>query len=395
MVVDMPSLVIISPAPVIESRAREVILDVKFVEGMKLHCQFWPGQVCCVMRRGASAIDSGARFSRTQLGFEMVILDQHEPIPEVLLDEAGLVYCSADDMRNLDLPEAMKVRIGKLVYTVEQPLSGRIKAALADKTRSMPRRVRSALWNLQHERDLRRALKHADGLHFNGFTAQQGYRRLHGNALVYFDNRLRRPMQARKTEQVERASRLRSGAPLRLGWFGPMDDGSGAMDLVSAAFLLKSQGVAISLDLFGTGPQCARVRDAIDGLGLQQVVRLTEDAGFAAVIVPHLRQEVDLFVSARRLPDPVPSYVEAMGCGLPIVGYANDTWRSLLAQSGAGWESRCGGVSALAQRIAWLDGEREAIIKASDRALAFARETSFEAVFLNRMAHLRKIAQIE
>ena len=59
----MASLVMLSPAPLIETPGGDVVLDVKFVEGMKLHGQLWPGPVRCVMRRGATSIDTPMRLS--------------------------------------------------------------------------------------------------------------------------------------------------------------------------------------------------------------------------------------------------------------------------------------------------------------------------------------------
>ena len=88
----MASLVMLSPAPMIEAPGGEVILDVKFVEGMKLHCQLWPGPVRCVLWRGAASIDEPMRYARARLGFDLLMLDAGAPVPELLLDEAAMVY---------------------------------------------------------------------------------------------------------------------------------------------------------------------------------------------------------------------------------------------------------------------------------------------------------------
>ena len=366
----------------IELPGGEVVLDVKFVEGMKLHCQLWPGTVRCVMRRGATHIDNPMRYSVAQLGFELLALDPDAPVPETLLDEAALLYVAADDMQYLDLPGAMKGRVGKLVYTVEDALLGRIRHACAA-TQSIRRRIGATWWNLRHEGALRRALRAADGVHFDGYPAESAYRRM------------RVPMTARPGEQSDRATRLHLGEPLKLAWFGHVEPMSGAADLLQVAFLLRQRGVDFRLEMFGTGPLSGRIHDGIAALGLRDVMTLQEPGPFDPVLVPHLRKQADLFIAPRRLSSPQSFYIEALGCGLPIVGYANRTWKRMHAESRAGWVCRPARPGALAARIARLDRDRVQIIEASRRAVDFARANSFEHVFSRRMTDLRDIAGLD
>lgn len=390
----MSSLLMLSPAPLIDAVGGEVILDVKFVEGMKLHSQLWPGPVRCVMWRGAQSIDEPMRYSLAQLGFELIILDPGAPVPTLLLDETALVYCAADDMKHLDLPNAMLGRFGKVVFTIEQSLTGRMASGIAQHAK-MRRRIGSALWNLRNERQLRRALAGADGVHCNGYPAHRAYARLSKRALNYLDNRIRTPMLARNAEQEARAERLRSGAPLRLAWFGMMTPESRACDLLPVAHLLANRGMAFTLDLFGTGPEEARLRDGIAALGLSDHMRLHAPIGFDAKLVPYLRQNADLFLSTRYLPTPLGSYVEALGCGLPILGYTNAMLRRLQNKAQAGWLVRKGNASGMVRTLTRLDQNREEIITASANAVEFARTSSFETVFARRMTDLREIARTD
>lgn len=390
----MPRLVIITPAPVIETPAGELVLDIGFVEGMKLHCQLWPGQVTCVMRRGEKHLPRPLRFSPRQLEFELIILDEQAALPELLLDEASLVYCAADDMRHLDLPETLRGRMARLIYTVEQPLAGRLHAALAGRRRSLRKRLRTALWTLMREAALRRALAAAEGLHCNGLPAWRTYRHLNPRTICYLDNRMRRPMLARAEDMAARADRLRAGAPLRLVYFGPLEADSGVQDILPTAHLAQNAGLDVRIDIFGEGPLAARLADGILSLGLAGRVTLSPSPGFDTVLVPWLRREADIFLAPRRLSDPLPSYVEAMGCGLPVLGYANAMWRALHAQTGAGWTAPAR-PSALMRRLRHLSADREVVIAASERALSFARGNSFEAVFARRMSHLRDLSALD
>jgi len=390
----MASLLMLSPAPVVALAGGEVILDVKFVEGMKLHSQLWPGPVRCVLWRGHTEIDEPLRYSLQQLGFDLILQDPGTPVPQLLLDECSMVYCSADDMKHLDLPQAMRGRIGKLVYTVEQSLAGRMAAGIAQQAK-VRRRIGSAVWNLRKERHLRRALRAADGVHCNGYPSRDAYSRLNPAPLFYLDNRMRTPMLARSAEQDARAERLRAGEPLRLAWFGMLTPESNALDYLPVAHLLTLRGVPFEMDIIGTGPLENRVRDGIAGLGLGRHVRLTHPEGFDARLVPRMRQNADLFLSARRLPTPLSSYVEALGCGLPILGYRNAMFRKLVRDSGAGWMSPRRTPGSMVRQIEWLDQNREAIIEASTKAVSFARANSFESVFARRMTHLRDLAHLD
>ena len=389
----MPRLLIITPAPVIETPAGELVLDIDFVEGMKLHCQLWPGPVTCLMRRDSGPVPRPLRFSAQRLDFDLCILDQDAALPDALLDEASLVYCAADDMRHLDLPEVLGGRMARLVYTIEQPLSARLHTALAGRRRSLRRRLRTALWSMSKEAALRKALAAADGLHCNGLPAWYAYRNLARSAIHFHDNRMRRPMLARDQDQALRAERLRTGAPLRLVYFGPLEADSGVQDILPAAHLAQAAGLDFRLAIIGEGPLAPRLADGIRALGLSARVTLTASPGFDTVLVPRLRREADIFIAPRRLSDPLSSYVEAMGCGLPVLGYANRMWRALQAESGAGWavRSRPG---AVLRQLQLLDANREAVVDASARAIDHARANTFETVFARRMSHLREVAGI-
>jgi len=389
----MPMLLMLSPAPVRELPGGELLLDARFVEGMKLHCQFWPGTVTCVLRRGAGAVPDGLRFTAARLGFRAVLLDPGAPLPDGLLESARLVYCAADDLRQLDLPQTMHGRVGRVVYSVEQSLGERLRVALVS-PRPLRRRIGAAVWNLRHERHLRRSLAEAAGLHLNGPAAAAAYGRLNPAALAYLDNRIRQPQLARQADQAARVARLADGQPLRLVAPGPLDTASGAMDLIEAAFLLRARGVAFGLDILGTGPLEGRLRAAIAATGLGALVRLAGAALAEPALLARLRTEADLALIPRTLPEGPATAVEVMGCGVPILARATPGWRRLARASGGGW-ALGGGGSALAAAVARLDGRRAELIAASARARDFAAGTTFEKVFAARMAHLRTLAGLD
>lgn len=389
----MSTLVMLSPAPVIEAPGDEVVLDSRFVDGMNLHCQLWPGPVVCVMRRGATVIPDGVRYAIRRLGFDLILTDHGQDLPPALLDSAALVYCAADDMRYLGLAQAMRGRIGKLVYTVDQSLAERLAAA-RDARLGLRRQFGAVAWNLRHERRLRAALAQANGVHLNGLATAASYGRQNGNTLVYLDNRIRQTMLARSEEQADRARRLTQGAPLRLIAVGPLDPGSGIEDLLPIAHLLRNRGVAFDLDIFGRGPLAQRLLDGIAALGLGGHVHLAPPGSFEGHLLPHLRRQGDLALMPRRVPEGPGPYIEAMGCGLPVIGYGSASWRRMARVSGAGWVTEAW-PGTLATKIAALNADRPRLATAAARAVVYAVDTTFEKVFARRMAHLRNVAGLD
>ena len=388
----MSALVILSDTPVIETPSGEVVLDVGFVEAMKLHCQLWPGRVRGVVWRGTAPAAQAMRYSPERLGFDLVALDAGAPLPPLLLDESGLIYCSADDARHLHLGEAMRHRLGRLVLSLETTPLERLTQALTQKPyRSWPAATFAVL---RHEVALRRALRHADGLHLRALGAEFGYRWFNREVLVCTASRLRLPMLARSAERAARAERLRSGAPLRLACCEPLERASGAGDLLPLAQILRAQGMDFTLEIIGEGSMAGRLRDGIAGLALGAQVSLRPPMGFESALVPHLRQNVDLMLMPNRAPAAGLRAIEAMGCGVPVLAYTSPSWRWVSALSGGGWACRRG-PGPMARQIRALDTGREVLIAASRAALSFARGHTFEAGFMNRMAHLRAIAGLE
>ncbi len=387
----LPPLLICATAPVIE-QGPALMLDVKFVDGMREHCRHWPGPVRCVLRRGAASVPFGALYAPEDLGFDLHVLDPGAPLPDALMHGAGALFGAADDMAVTALIEPARQAGVPVVLSLEYTLETRIRIALLDDTRSLPRRLWSALWALRSEPARRAALRAADGVQFNGYPAEAAYRGLTDHPLLYLDNRMTPALMATPAEMEARANRLRAGAPLRLIHSGRLEPMKGAQDLLPVMTALRAQGVEATLDIYGTGSLERTIRarlGAFDG-----AVRLHAPVDFESVLVPASRTGADLFLSCHRQSDPSCSYIEAMGCGLVVAGYANRMWRRLAALSGGGPVAPLGDVAGLAAQIAALDRDRESLLDAAARGLAFAREHDFPGEFTRRMDHLKTVARL-
>lgn len=389
----MPALVMISSAPVIELADGRLRLDVKYVEGMQAHQEFWNGPVTSILRRGQGPVPFGDTYARDDLGFALKLIDADHRISVADLAGAAIVASAGDIQAGLHLADPANRPPGaKIVYGIEYTIGTRLRIVMMDRERSLARRLHSAWWNLGVERQRRAAFRAADGVQTNGYPAEAAYGRLARDTVLYLDGRMHRALMATEAEMAARATRLSGGAPLRIVHSGRLEPMKGGQDLIPVARALAGLGVDFTLDIFGTGSLVAEITGAVQAAGLQDRVRLHEPVDFAGVLVPHLRRDSDLFLSCHRQSDPSCSYLEALSCGVPVAGYDNAMWREMLKRSGGGMAARMGRPDDLARLIAGLDRDRAGLNEMARAGWAFGKAHDFKSQFELRMRHLAKIA---
>lgn len=385
----MSSLLVVAPAPVIR-RGDRLELDAKFVEGMALYAALWGGPVGCLLCEGAAAIPFGTLRDPAALPFSVALLRPGEPIGPEHVAGHGLVMGSADSHALLGAAAACRAAGVPCLLGLEYTLGTRLRIALLER-RSLAQGLWSALWILRTERRRRAAMRRADGLEANGYPAFRACRRLNPRTLLYLDTRMQDGLFATAAEMAAREARLLSGAPLRLLNSGRLEPMKGAQDLVPVAAALAGAGVGFSLDIYGTGSLEGAIRAGIARHRLGDRVRLHAPVDFATGLVPAARGGADIFLSCHRQSDPSCTYLESMGCGLPVAGYANGMLGALAAAAGAGWCAPLGRPEALAALIRRLDGARAGIAAHARAALAFSRAHGFREEFARRIAHARAV----
>ena len=389
----MPALLMISSAPVIELDDGRLRLDVKYVEGMRAHQQFWDGPVTGILRRGQGPVPFGDSYAPDDLGFALKLIDADHRIDPRDLAGADIVSAAADIPAGLHLADPVNRPPGvRIVYGIEYTIATRLRIVLIDRERSLLRRLRSVWWNLRVERQRRAALRAADGVQTNGYPAEAAYARLARDTLLYLDGRMEREMMASETEIAARADRLLTGAPLRIVHSGRLEPMKGGQDLIPVAKALVGLGVSFTLDIFGAGTLVPEITAAIRAAELQDQVHLHAPVDFAGALVPHLRREADLFVSCHRQSDPSCSYLEALSCGVPVAGYDNAMWREMLKRSGGGIAAPMGRPADLARKIAALDRDRSGLSAMARAGWEFGKAHDFKSQFELRMRHLAMIA---
>lgn len=387
----MPDRSMLAPAPVIRIAPGRVKLDVKFAVGMKNVCANWPGRVDCILREGAQSIPFGAEYNVDDLPFGIHILPEGAPVPDTLAQDYDIIEASGDLHLDLHLADALQSAKTRIVYVVEYDLKTRLQIVWLDPDTALHKKLRRTVWTLRQERARRKAFEQADALQTNGFPAYDSYSALNDNTLIYLDNRMRHDMFAKPDHLSHRDSRLRAGAPLRLINSGRLEPMKGAQDLIPLAKALADRKVDFQLDIYGTGSLEDTIKQGIAQHGLSDKVRLHAPVDFETELVPLSRDSADLFLSCHRQSDPSCTYLEAMGCGLPVIGYANAMLSRLNTEAQAGWTVGLGNVTELADKISQIAGDLTELHRASKAALAYAGGHDFESEFAKRRDHLLNV----
>ena len=390
--IGQPKLLMLPPAPVINIDPSHPVLDTKFVAGMAYICANWPGRVDCILRNQTSHIPFGAQYALSDLPFGLQVKDPNEPVDPARLEDYDVVELSGDMHLDLDLPSLAKQNglRARLVTVIEYTLETRLRITQLDRELSVFRKAKSAIWTLWHERRRRRAMRMSDAVQTNGYPAYDAYRSLNPDTLLYLDNRMRDDLFALELEMATRRDRLSRTMPLRLINSGRLESMKGSQDLIPFATALRNIGTNFTLDIYGSGSLENEIRSAIAANNLEKTVKLHPVVDFETKLVQLSRRTADVFLSFNRQSDPSCTYIEAMGCGLPVVGYANRMLERLVQASRAGWTVPLGNVQAMAALVSALTEHPETIPNAAANALAFARLHSFEGEFLKRQAHLSK-----
>lgn len=361
----------------------------KFIEGVREYMRHWPGQIRVAMHPSDHAsdnldekpVDPGA------LGFELCAVDYRTNELEDALRGAALCLAGTDHMQT-HVP-ALCARLGvPCVIVTEYTLKTRCQMT---KAQGLPpaRFLRHCAWQVREEMKVRRALRLAAGAQCNGTPTYEAYRSLTPDTMLFFDTRVAASMLA---DDGQISARRRPG-PLRLVFSGRLIAAKGAHHIPEVAAELSRRSVDYTLTVCGDGVMRPVMDARVAELAIGDRVRFTGTLQFATRLVPFVRDQCDLFVCCHPQGDPSCTYLETMSCGVPIAGYANEAFAGLAPRAQSGWLAPMGNARALAGVIARLAGARDEIDAHARRALAFAREHTFDKTFARRVEHMVRVME--
>lgn len=360
----------------------------KFVDGLEAWASRWPGPFSVVMRPTEQLTDDldGVEVGAETDAFRLVVTEDyasvHQPPP-------GSVWVGMLGFRQNHLPKLARQRGIAFVTTSEYTLKTRLQIARATEA-SRAKRLRRSVWEVEQEAANLLGVSASAGIQCNGLPTWRQYRYLQPDAHLYFDTRARRDMVIDAESLGAKRDRLRSGAPLRLGFSGRLNEMKGADHLVPVARTLHARGVPFELHVAGDG--VLRPRLEAEAADLDGRVRWVGVKDFERELVPWLRNEVDLFVMPHRQGDPSCTYMETLAGGVPIVGYDNEACSSFVEHFDVGASSTLDDPEALAEVIAELHRDRPRLDRWAARAAEVARNGCFESMMQARVEHLQEIS---
>jgi colanic acid/amylovoran biosynthesis glycosyltransferase len=228
-------------------------------------------------------------------------------------------------------------------------------------------------------------MRAAHAIHCNGYPMHAQSAAYNTNRLLYLDSRMSRDMVITVDALRARLQGLRGRdgtmrRPLRLVYSGRYEPMKGSLDAVQAAVACQRMGLDVEMDTWGQGGLAPQMR-AVAAMSAGRI-RVHDTIAF-----PDLVQQThaaDVFVCCHIQGDPSCTYLESMGAGLPVAGYANAMWNAMAPDSRAGVISARNTPQALAQSIVDLVRKPMALEEASFAAQAFASAHAFEIEFERR-----------
>lgn len=389
----MTELVVLPPLKAQRGQHGGYVLTRKYMEGVAEFARTWPGPVTSLvmmtqtpttdMDHAEFAPDDPATPLETRPATQAALIER--------LSDAALVvtFLSA-----AEAPLAMLCRkIGvPLVFWTEYSPKTEIQILTAE-TANPLQRWRGRRWLTSATRVRRQMVSKASGLQCSGQPSFDAYAGHSINPMVFWDNRVRSAEIVTEQDLVQRAARLRAGMPLRLAFGGRFVAMKGVQFLPDFARKLHQTGIPFQLDIYGAGPLEPDLRRQISAQRLGGHVVLKGIQDFRSQWLPTLRNEVDLFICPHPQGDPSSTYTETMACGVPTVGFDNEAFLSVAADSNSGWTVPMGDTTALARQVVDLHQSRDRIVAHARRARDFAKSHSFENTMQRRVAHFLAASQ--
>ncbi len=240
-------------------------------------------------------------------------------------------------------------------------------------------RARIRAGSIRVTRRFDRLASKSAGFHANGYASFAHYRHVNPKTLRYFDHRVAEGDLRRATVRTRAPER-----PLHIAYSGRLVEIKGVRYLPLLATELARRGVNFRISIFGSGPLESSVPES----------EYVSHRGHLDFDTDWKREmsSVDLMLLPHLQGDSSSTYFEAMGFGVPVLGFANSTLTPLLRDGGGGWEVPKGDVRAAADIIELVCTDPVMLGVHSRRAIEYMRQYPMEKIFDERVADFARVA---
>ncbi|TAF05926.1 MAG: glycosyltransferase [Oscillatoriales cyanobacterium] len=370
----------------------KVLLTRKLIEAIVELNNYWDGSITVMMEE--SQFENGnidqKVFKINELPFNLEVISFDLITPALLKKHHSSVVLAVPGYQQNHIAQVCKLAGVPCIYVSEYTLKTRHQIATVTTSNPMMR-LRKLLWEYNQEKKQCKAIVMADGLQCNGTPTYEAYKHINRNPLFFFDTRISEDMLATEAEIEKRTANSLQDRPLRLLFSGRLVKMKRADHLLLVAQELKQMKVNFEMFISGSGDLEKTMQKTIAANQLQNLVKMLGVPDFKTEFFPFVKKNIDLFVCCHRQGDPSCTYIETMSCGVPIVGYANEAFEGISAMSGTGWVVPMNQPKVMAQKIAQLSQQREAIKSMSFKSLHFAQKHTFEKTFKARVEHMQQV----
>ena len=165
---------------------------------------------------------------------------------------------------------------------------------------------------------------------FNGMECYEAYASYANNPHVVYDIHVGAAVRISDDKLEDRLSR--SAGPLRLVYAGRVHRDKGVYDWIEALSIAARDGVDFTATWFGTGPELGGAREQIKQLGLTSKIAFPGPLDLSKLM--HELRTFDAFVFCHKTPESPRCLIEALICGLPLIGYESGYPRDLIRTGG-------------------------------------------------------------
>lgn len=299
-----------------------------------------------------------------------------------LVKEASLVYGIGFDTEKFAHHENVPV-----VPILEYTLRTQVQVAQSGARGELRRFIRALKTFSRTFKEIIR-LRWAREIHCNGYPIFEQTKRIYPNCLMYLDSRMYQDMVITE-EALEQRLESISTRPARLVYSGRFDPIKGALDVVDVGLELIALGFDFTLDLYGEGEQLHAMKAKIRSHNAQAQIRIHKPVPYPALV--EISKQCDVFVCCHVQEDPSCSYLEALGSGLVVAGYANRMWSSMSRAAETGIVAPMKDSKFLAKEIVNLLDNPDQMKGHSIKSRRFALEHCFEREFSKRVNALARI----
>jgi colanic acid/amylovoran biosynthesis glycosyltransferase len=220
---------------------------------------------------------------------------------------------------------------------------------------------------------------------FNGMDCYEAYAGYSSNPHLVYDIHVGADARISDDELSNRLSR--STGPLRLVYAGRVHRDKGVLDWIEALCIAAHNGVEFTATWFGDGPELQATRELTKQVGLASNVIFPGPLDLSQVM-SQLRA-FDAFVFCHKTPESPRCLIEALICGLPIIGYDSGYPRGLI-RNGGGILSPIHDPRGIACSLSAMQ-DRAALSHLSRRAVLDGRQFTDESVFRHRSELMKTI----